>query len=237
MNRWNIFRGLRAAPIAVSVLACCGLGAAPARALDVDHEGWFQVTGTGPIAGPVRGFFEVQPRIGERNDSGDVDMRLLIVRAALGIEVLPHWSLWAGYGYTPTFHPDRDEHRVFQQSLYERPLGPLNFSLRTRLEQRGFEDAEHASLRLRNQVRFAYPLPRWPRLSLVTADEFFVNLNTVTDAPVSGFDQNRYFVGLSYQLTQHVRVEVDYLNQIVNGRHGREDTLRHNGFLQLAFGW
>lgn len=208
-----------------------------AHALVEDNEGWFQITGTGPIAGPLRAFVEVQPRIGENQDTGEVDMRALIVRGALGVEVLPHFTMWSGYGYTPTYNPDRDEHRIFQQALYDTKLGPFNFSDRVRLEERLLENAPAASLRFRNQARLAYPLPCMPSLSLVLADEVFFDLYTVRTAPVSGFDQNRMFSGVSQQLTDHIRLEVDYLNQVVNGRRGNEDTMRHSGFLQLAFTW
>ncbi len=208
-----------------------------AHALVEDNEGWFQITGTGPIAGPLRAFVEVQPRVGKNAATGDVDMRALIVRGALGVEVLPHFTLWAGYGYTPTFNPDRDEHRIFQQALYDAKLGPFHFSDRVRLEERLLEDAPAASLRLRNQARLAYPLPWMPSFSLVLADEFFFDLYTVRTAPVSGFDQNRMFSGVSQQLTDHIRLELDYLNQVLNGRRGHEDTMRHSGFMQLAFTW
>jgi hypothetical protein len=209
----------------------------PARALETDSEGWFQITATGPVTERLLAFVEAQPRIGTKSDSDDVDMRTMIARGALGWRVLPGWSLWTGYGYTPTFNPERDEHRVFQQSLYEWQPGPFSASNRTRLEQRWLEHAHDTSWRLRNQLRFAYPLPGHPTIALVVADEIFANLNTVDTAPVSGFDQNRFFAGISYQVNSVLRIEVDYVNQVVNGRRHAEDTLRNSGMLVMAFGW
>lgn len=222
---------------AALVLLLLGILSRPGAAVITDHEGWFQMTATGPIAGPARIFLELQPRIGEKHSSQDVGMRALLGRAALGIDVLPHWSLWAGYGYTPTYDPERDEHRAFQQLLYENILGPFPVSVRTRTEERFLQHAPIPAYRLRSQVRATYPLPPLPSLSLVLADEIFVHLNTVRTGPVSGFDQNRLFAGVSQQLMPHVRLELDYLNQVVNARHGAEDILRHSGFLQLAFNW
>lgn len=209
----------------------------PAAALETEHEGWFQVTATGPVRGRLRAFVEMQPRFGEDPQDGDFDVRALVARGALGWQVTEGWSLWAGYGYTPVYDPDRDENRIFQQSQYDRKFGPFHASHRLRLEQRFLEHESEASWRLRNQIRVTYPLPRWPSWSLVLADEVFVDLNTVDDGPESGFDQNRLFVGVSHQFTPHVRVEVDYLNQAVHSSPNKEDILRHSAVLQVALGW
>lgn len=236
MDRTAAARGWALRGIAVALLL--GYGIAPTHArVDHDSEGWVQITGTGPLVGPLRLFVEAQPRIGTDADTGNVDMRTFIARGALGYAVRPNWTLWQGYGYTPTFNPDRDEHRAFQQSTYDRTIGPFGFQDRTRLEERFFQGTHDVSLRLRNLIRLTYPLPRWPAWSLVAMDELFVNLNTVSTAPVSGFDQNRFYAGVSRQLTPNLRLEVDYLNQVLNGRRGGEDTLRNSGFLWLAFTW
>lgn len=211
--------------------------AASAFALETEHEGWFQVTATGPVHGRLRAFLEVQPRVGENPQSNEFDVRALIVRGALGWEVRPGWTLWAGYAYTPVYDPDRDEHRVFQQSLVEWPLGPLGASWRVRLEERLLEDESETSMRVRNQMRVAWPLPRAPRWSLVAADEVFFDLNTVNVGPQSGFDQNRLSLGVSRQVGEHVRVELDYLNQMVQRDRGTEDLMRHSAVLQIALGW
>lgn len=219
------------------VLLSWAAGPRPSFALETEHEGWFQVTATGALYGPLRGFLELQPRVGKDPQDGDGDLRSFIARGALGWEVRPGWSLWAGYGYTPVYDPDRDEHRIFQQSVVDWKVGPFLAQHRLRLEQRLLQHESEASWRLRNQLRFLYPLPRWPSWSLVAADEVFLDLNTVDDGPDSGFDQNRLFLGVSHQLTKHVRVEVDYLNQAVHRTRGKEDILRHSAFLQVALGW
>ena len=108
---------------------------------------------------------------------------------------------------------------------------------RTRFEERFIEDAGQPALRLRHQLWLGYPLPRWPAWSLVAAEEPFVNLNTVSDGPHAGFDQNRVYLGVSRQVGPHLRVEVDYLNQFVLGHRGADDVVRNGGFMQLAFAW
>jgi hypothetical protein len=86
-------------------------------------------------------------------------------------------------------------------------------------------------------VRLTYPLPFAPAWFVAVADELFVNLNTIRDGPLTGFDQNRFFAGVGHHLTPHVRVEVAYLNQVLNGRRGSEDTLRNSGYSGLALTW
>lgn len=213
------------------------LTASPAAALETEHEDWFQVTATGHIHGRWLGFLELQPRFGENPQSDEWDIRAFIARGALGWEVKKGWTLWMGYGYTPTYDPDRDEHRVFQQSQVDWKLGPFNASYRTRLEERMLEHESEASIRLRNQMRLLYPLPRFPTWSLVAADELFLDLNGVKKGSESGFDQNRLFLGVSHQWNKHVRLELDYLNQMVQRDRGSEDVMRHSLFLQVALGW
>ena len=204
---------------------------------DVEELGWFQITATGPIVGNWKLFLEVQPRIGTDPADGDTNLRTLIVRSAIGYQITPPWSLWAGYAYIPSFNPSREEQRAFQQSLWVTNAGPFKIINRTRLEERMIEDAGEPALRLRHQLWLGYPLPRWPEWSLVAAVEPFVNLNTEHNGPHAGFDQNRLYLGVSRQIGPHLRVEIDYLNQFVLGHRGAPDVVRNGGVLQLAFGW
>lgn len=214
------------------------LAAAPARAETfVEELGWFQVVATGPIVGNWRLFMEAQPRVGSDPAEGDTNLRTLIIRPAVGYQITEAWSLWLGYAYVPSFNPSRYENRVFQQSLHTRFVGPFKMVNRTRFEERMIQDAGQPALRLRHMVWLAYPLPRWPAWSLVAALEPFINLNTVTNGPVGGFDQNRVYLGVSRQIGEHVRVEVDYLNQFVLGHDGGDDVVRNGGFLLIAYNW
>lgn len=222
------------------LVACAlllALFATPSTAMETENEGWFQVTATGPIHGPLRLFLEAQPRIGEDPSGSGADMTAFIARGALGWEVKKGWSLWLGYAYAPTYHPTRNENRPFEQSTVDWEMGPFKAQHRARLEQRLMEDQSAVSWRLRNLLRITWPLPRWPTWALVASDEFFTNLNTVDNGPEAGFDQNRFTLGISHQLTEHVRIEVDYLNQAQHRSNGKENILRNSGVLQVAFGW
>ncbi|HYD49395.1 MAG TPA: DUF2490 domain-containing protein [Terriglobales bacterium] len=214
-----------------ALLLAIVLAAPAARALDDDAQGWLLATVRGPIAGKWRLYLETQPRVG-----GD-GMRQFLFRPALGYQMTKHWSLWQGYGWTPSFEPDRKESRIFQQSTCDIPHGdwmlPFTLTNRTRLEERFIEDTHGASVRLRHMIRAVYPLTTSERLGLVVFDEPFVTFNSIERGPRSGFDQNRAFVGITDQLTNHIRIEIGYLNQFINARGGADNRMNHIGLLWL----
>jgi hypothetical protein len=227
-------RARRRPGIAAVFVFSCILGAASASAAaENDGQGWFLVTARGPIGHDWKLYLEAQPRI-----DGD-GMRQLILRPAVGYQLTRAWSLWQGYGWTPSFDPFKGENRLFQQSLVETPRGTLPFALtnRTRLEQRWIEGVSGVSVRVRHMLRAVYPLAAQERWALVGYDEPFVTLNDTGSGPVSGFDQNRVFLGVNHLLAAGTRVEVGYLNQVLNGRAGAADTLRHVGLLWLDYQW
>ena len=204
---------------------------------NIEALNWYQITGVGPIYGSWKFYIEAQPRIGTDPATRDTNLRTFIVRSAIGYQITEAWSLWMGYAYQPNFNPSRYENRVYQQSLYQNEIGPFKMANRTRLEERMIQDAGQPAMRILHQLWLMYPLPRWPQWGLVAADEPFINLNTVTNGPIAGFDQNRLYLGVSRQLGPHLRVEVDYLNQFVLGHDGADDTVRNGAFVLLVFGW
>jgi hypothetical protein len=212
-----------AAVVVACLVASCVLPAS-ARALDVDGQGWIQVIAQGPIAGRLHGYLEIQPRL--RGGDG-LQADKLLVRPAFYWQATPEWSLWLGYNYAPTFHPYRDEQQVWQQTLWARRFERFSLFNRTRLEQRMLSGAGGVAVRLRHQIRAMVPLPRDPAWSFVVFDEAFVHLNTVSSGAVSGFDQNRIFVGMSRQLTPRLRAELGYQNVFVLRAGETPDRLLH----------
>lgn len=206
---------------------------AQAAALEQDGQVWFMATARGAIHGNWKLYLEAQPRIG-----GD-GIRALLLRPALGYQITKSWSLWQGYGWTPTFDPYKNENRIFQQSLLEFPRGDLPFSVinRTRLEERWIEGANGVAVRLRHMLRVVYPLDASGRWALAGYDEPFVNLNDVTSGPAAGFAQNRAFVGINRELLPGVRLEVGYLNQYINAPTGKPNGMSHNALVWLDYLW
>lgn len=179
----------------------------PAVALDVDTQGWLQLIAQAPIAGRLYGYLELQPRL----HGGDgLQAEKLLVRPAFYWQATPAWSLWLGYNYAPNFHPYRDEQVVWQQTMHTHSFARFSLTNRTRLEQRMLSGAGGVGVRLRHQIRAMVPLPEDPAWAFVVFDEAFGHLNTVSSGPVSGFDQNRTFFGISRQFTRQLRAEVGY---------------------------
>jgi hypothetical protein len=228
--RRNRRRLNRLLPSVIVVLLCL---AAPAWGLDEDEQAWVLVTARGSIHGRWKLYLEAQPRFDETGT------RQLLLRPAVGYQVTPQWSLWQGYGWTPSFDDFRDEQRSFQQSLVETPRGflPVTLVNRTRLEQRWIEDSDGTAWRLRHMLRLVYPLDDDGTWALAAYDEPFVALNSVSDGPRSGFDQNRAFAGINRALGYGFRLELGYLNQFVNQRGGQSDLVRHVGLVWLDYVW
>jgi hypothetical protein len=204
----------------------------PARALDVDGQGWIQLIAQGPLAGKLNAYLEVQPRL----HGGDgLQVEKLLVRPAFFWQATPAWSFWLGYNYAPTFHPYRDEQQVWQQAMYLRRFARFSLLSRTRLEQRMLSGAGGVAVRLRQQVRVMVPLPSDPAWALVAFDEGFAHLNTVSSGAVSGFDQNRVFLGVSRQLTPQLRAEVGYQNVFVLRAGETPDRLLHVALTSIVF--
>lgn len=214
---------IRFAVLSLALLTVVALPSST-HALDVDGQGWIQMITQGRLAGRLNGYLEVQPRL--RGGDG-LDIEKLLVRPAFFWQATPEWSFWLGYNYAPTFHPYRDEQQVWQQAMYLRRFPRFSLLNRTRLEQRMLSGAGGVAVRLRHQVRAMVPLPSDPAWALVAFDEAFFHMNTVSSGAVSGFDQNRFFLGISRQLTPQLRAEVGYQTVFVLRAGETPDRLLH----------
>jgi len=195
--------------------------AAPSSAqTTVDGRAWWNVTfqerpGT---ERPWRWYFELQGR----HRDGVTGFDQLLVRPAVGYDLPPRSSLWAGYGYTPGFPPTGDvltENRMWQQYLWAGPGLGSALQWRSRLEQRWIEAAGSVAWRFRQFVRLTKPVSTRGGLAVVVWDEMFVHLND-TGRTAQGFDQNRVFGGIGVSAGRHARVEVGYLNQAIHAASG-----------------
>jgi len=187
--------------------------AAPVRADDVDTQQWTLFTVQKEFSPRWRGYFEVQPRFGANISN----LERVLVRPAIGYRLNSKLSVWQGYGWTPLISPEfEDEHRLFQQLLYEDTLGETALTNRTRLEERIIEGAGGTAMRLRNMIRLSRPISKDKKWAVVGYDELFWNLNDTDRGPVSGFDQNRAFLGVSRQVNSKLRVETGYQFVLIN---------------------
>ena len=118
---------------------------------------------------------------------------------------------------------------IYQESLFDNYVGNLRIMNRSRLEERSIEDVEGVSMRVRHQLRMMYPLERSKHWFIAVQDEPFVTLNDrLPGGLVGGFDQNRAYVGIRYQFTKAVALELGYMNQYINKPPGEENVSSNN---------
>lgn len=196
------FRSL--APLALLV-------ATPAAAqVENDLSGWLNVTATGPISGKLIYFAEIQPRVSRNLDNVDQ----LLLRPAIGVQATPDLQLYLGYAHVEEPAAKQNEERLFQQAtLFVRDV-PGELQSRTRLEQRWRTDGRDTGWRLRQMLRYEYPVAR--KVAPMVSIEGFLALNKPDWRPREGFDQLRTFVGVEFGLKGKSTIEAGYLNQVVD---------------------
>lgn len=167
-----------------------------------------------------------------------------LVRPGIGYAITDKIVVWAGYAWAPTCEPVNrvgcfDEHRIWQQVTWADNFSFGRLSMRSRFEERFFNDqaplpgANDVAYRFRQLIKLAVPMPSIdPNLSFIVQSELFIAMTTIDNNPgfiSRGFDQNRGFVGLGYKANQYATVELGYMNQYINRPHSaRPDQMMHN---------
>lgn len=185
-----------------------------------DEQIWVNLTAMGSLKGDLLYFAEVQPRFTD----GAGRLGQLLVRPALGVRLSDRLSLYQGYAYVPTPRQgERDlrEHRSFQQLswMIAKPMGG-ELSSRSRFEQRWRRDGGDTGFRLREMLRFEWPVAGNGLAALGYA-EGFIALNDTDWGARSGFDQLRSFAGMEIAVAGRSTIELGYLNQYVREPAGR----------------
>lgn len=163
-----------------------------------------------------------------------------IVRIAPGYQIHDNVTLFLGYTWVPNRLGnglDFDEHDINQAVSWAFKPDWGKFSGRTMLEWRFVTHDSEVAARLRQKFRADYPLPRiHPYLKLIGWEEMFFNLNSVAWGPSGGFDQNRAFLGLGWQLDRdaHYALELGYLNQFIH-LTGKPNVMNHMLFTGVQF--
>jgi len=196
-----------------------------------DFRLWTPVYLTFPLSSSFIGYMEVNPRFGD--DVSELDQ--LILRPAVGYKLNDHFSLWQGYAWVGNYQPSlREENRLYQQLLYRRKFSFVKVLSRSRLEERFIDNTDSVAVRARTMLRGDFPLPDAPEWAIVVYDEIFVNVNAVGNGPDSGFDQNRFFLGMNRKFTEHFNMDLGYQMQAVNNRQpGLINQINHTILLQF----
>jgi hypothetical protein len=186
-----------------------------------DFQTWGTVTAIGsldaidPDLSKYRYWLEGQGRFG--NDTSQVSQGML--RTGLGYALSETLTMWLGYAFIPTEEPfvsePFDEHRNWQQLLWNQPFSFGTFSSRSRLEQRFMQIGNDVGWRYRQLFKISLPLTFAPNFSLVATNEVFIDINKTDWKSVNGFDQNRAFAGIGYNFDEHIRTEIGYMNQYI----------------------
>jgi hypothetical protein len=142
----------------------------------------------------------------------------VVTHDAVGYQFNANHSVHVGYAFAYAIPPlakePTNENRAWEQYTFALPTTTGDLQLRSRLEQRTVNIGSGTAVRFRQMLKFVHPLNKeW---SLVGSDELFINANTVDWGPVSGFDQNRVFVGIGYKFAPALRAEVGYMNQYIS---------------------
>lgn len=188
----------------------------PGGASPKDFEAWASAMAFIPIeeSRTYQLYLETQPRLGDDWQR----MATALIRTALVYNPTPALSLFAGYGWLPTFYNTeyqrtyRDEHRLWQQILYRHGLWDIDWQHRLRQEQRWIEHTEGVSNRTRYMLRGLLPLDATQDFGLAAFDEVMFTWNSVEGGPWSGYDRNRIFLGPYWQI-DNAHYEVGYLGE------------------------
>lgn len=160
----------------------------------------------------------------------------------------------AGYAYARTFptaglHTVRPENRLWQQVLWTSRQKRLQTQQWIRLEERfnrkiandQLLDGSNFNFRFRYLLNLMVPLNRdflEPK-TLFFAFNDEIHINAGKQITYNLFDQNRFFVGLGYQFTKGLNMQVGYMNQfqqLPSGNHfNSNNVLRIFVFHNLDF--
>jgi hypothetical protein len=120
--------------------------------------------------------------------------------------------------------------------LWAKSYQYLTLVSRLRTEQRFVEHEPKPDFRIRQMFKINVPLRNHYDWSFVASDEFFWQKNNSIDNVSHGFDQNRLFLGIGYNITTLVAAEAGYMNQYIH-RINSPDFLSNIALLSLSIKW
>jgi hypothetical protein len=226
---------LRAASAAFAYLlsvTTCFAATLNAPSVVHDYGSWLPITAKIPLYRHWFIWTELMPMFQRSHHPALSEMQ---IRPSLGYQFNPRWSLLGGLFWSPHFDKKVDNERMLWQQLsYSRKFDRVTIQNRFRPEEVWRNSYQGCEVRLRNQLRVTYDLGR-SSYYLAASDEPFYNLNDRPHGPVTGFAENRLFVGVGKRLNRFTRVEIGYMNQYKNNRTGGPDKSNHVLLASLNF--
>lgn len=184
-----------------------------------DFQTWVPVNINVKLGEQLRGFLEIQPRVGD--DSSH--MVSMMLRPAIGWAITPKATVWAGYlmsADSKSLHSNQYliENRAWQGFSWKDMTEDQQFiwEMRNRLEERFLARNSDPSIRWRTRFRVEYIIDQSP-VSLIASEEIFLNLNdNAHNANLkAGAQQNRAYIGFGYRFAPEFQIESGYLYQHV----------------------
>jgi hypothetical protein len=223
---------IRSLLIAATIAATASTPKA-ARADEEVSQLWGAIFAQGKIAGRLRGWAEIQGRTVD----GVSHFERAIVRPAIGYGLGAGFVAWAGWAWTPAYHPRFvDEHRLWQQLTHQMEQREVTLLNRFRLEERFIDGVDSPSFRVRWLARFVHRPKAWHGFGVVVWDEIFFHLNSPAGGPKAGVDQNRLGLAAQYAPSKAIIFEPTYL-AIATHREGRPGRFAHTFLLAVWLNW
>jgi len=197
-----------------ALLVSTSLKAAPHS----DFQAWIPVNLNVKLTEQLRGFLELQPRVG--NDMSHLTS--MMIRPAIGWAINKKATLWMGYlmsadSVTPDSDTYRIENRAYQGFSWRDTANDKQFiwEVRNRLEERFLPRNADPSIRWRTRLRVEQLIPGWSSWSVIASEEIFFNLNdNANNAQLqAGAQQNRLYLGVGYRFAPEFQVESGYVYQ------------------------
>ena len=203
-----------------------------------NNIGWYGYFGTFKLTKKISVHTEYQ----WRRNNFITEWQQSLLRTGVNYQVNPKMQLRFGYAWAETFPygtipingfgKDFTEHRMFEMATITDKIGRIDLSHRFILEQRWVGRYTNANLtkedeylflnRMRYMFRMQIPLKgdkianNTPYLALY--DEILIGFGKNVNENI--FDQNRLGILLGYKINDKVKLELGYLNQIL--QLGRE---------------
>jgi len=188
----------------------------PSRAAASDSEFWVTAGGQGQVADDT----SLGMRVENRRRDGTDDW---ILGAVVGVKLAETINLGVGLDVQET--DGFTEVRNFQQLTFTRG----RFDLRSRIEERFFDNAERMSLRLRQRIRYQQPIAQGTSGQL-SAELLYQARDRTVGGP-SRIDQWRFITAVSRRLNERLSLTGGYLLII---RPRPDGATRHTHIPQLT---
>lgn len=148
----------------------------------------------------------------------DGQLDAFVIRPVLSFEVNERLEISGGYRYSQSIRTGADqiEHRLWQQADYRLfETWGVEFSSRTRLEQRYREGTSGTGWRVRQRIGLEYPL-KGTGLTLSLSEEIMLGLNTTEWGNDSGLQENRSRAGFERTIAG-TKWQIGYLRRDRDG--------------------